>query len=56
MRVPRNPYATLPRSFMRGAYGTKIVSRQKHNMLSLLHAACLKLFFVLFTSVDFSGT
>ena len=32
-----------PSSFKRAAYGTKIVSRQKHNMLSLLHTARLKL-------------
>ena len=50
-RKERNPWrqhvhrATRPRSYAIDKVweAQKIVSRQKHNMLSLLHAACLKL-------------
>ena len=35
--------AVTSRCLGNGRYDASIVSRQKHNMLSLLHAACLKL-------------
>ena len=49
MRVPRNPYAQPGDCVLHTAQ--EIVSRHKHNMLSLLYATCLKLlvFFYFFS-------